>query len=252
MGRTRALLEQARLKNPKAEEAWLAGIRTEQRAGNTKAAEAVMAKALQVGRSGESGLPCARQWQHNQLMLRVAALSSGTARQLRQSWPGLCRCINCEIGCELLCTEVTAVLHAQHSGRTQPSCRTGHAIPCTTGVTMTSLWAGSAQLLSCLFKSWQGRHRQPGLAVLGGSSSCCAPKQQELPCSPCFLSAALLWSAASAAQLLSQPANPLCAEHRTSQTAECSRGRDAYAVKWTHRGAAALATGHLRRLWLWV
>ena len=65
MGRARALLEQARLKNPKAEEAWLAGIRTEQRAGNTKAAEAVMAKALQVGRRREAGLPCAKLRQHD-------------------------------------------------------------------------------------------------------------------------------------------------------------------------------------------
>lgn len=38
---------QGRLKNPKNEELWLAAVRTEQRAGNTKAAEALMAKALQ-------------------------------------------------------------------------------------------------------------------------------------------------------------------------------------------------------------
>jgi pre-mRNA-processing factor 6 len=38
---------QARLKNPKNEELWLAAVRTEQRAGNAKAAETLMAKALQ-------------------------------------------------------------------------------------------------------------------------------------------------------------------------------------------------------------
>jgi hypothetical protein len=49
VARARALLEQARLKNPKTDELWLAAIRTEQRAGNEKAADSVLAKALQVG-----------------------------------------------------------------------------------------------------------------------------------------------------------------------------------------------------------
>lgn len=35
---------QARLKNPKNEDLWLAAVRTEQRAGNGKAADALMAK----------------------------------------------------------------------------------------------------------------------------------------------------------------------------------------------------------------
>eukprot|EP00951_Prasinocladus_malaysianus_P047017 scaffold648512_cov45-Prasinocladus_malaysianus.AAC.1 len=35
-GKARATLEQARLKNPKNEDLWLAAIRTEQRAGNAK------------------------------------------------------------------------------------------------------------------------------------------------------------------------------------------------------------------------
>lgn len=51
----RALLEQARLKNPKSDQLWLAAVRMELRAGNTKAAEATMAKALQVGRRGSVG-----------------------------------------------------------------------------------------------------------------------------------------------------------------------------------------------------
>ena len=41
-------LWQARLKNPKSPQLWLAAVRTEARAQNTKAAEALMAKALQV------------------------------------------------------------------------------------------------------------------------------------------------------------------------------------------------------------
>jgi len=40
---------QARLKNPKSPQLWLAAVRTELRAQNTKAGEALMAKALQVG-----------------------------------------------------------------------------------------------------------------------------------------------------------------------------------------------------------
>ncbi|GLC38459.1 hypothetical protein PLESTB_001727900 [Pleodorina starrii] len=47
VGRARALLDQARLKNPKTEALWLAAIRTEQRAGNEKAADSTLAKALQ-------------------------------------------------------------------------------------------------------------------------------------------------------------------------------------------------------------
>jgi pre-mRNA-processing factor 6 len=39
---------QARHRNPKTPELWLAAIRTEQRAGNTKAAEALLAKGMQV------------------------------------------------------------------------------------------------------------------------------------------------------------------------------------------------------------
>jgi hypothetical protein len=45
---------QARLRNPKTDELWLAAVRIERHAGNEKAAEAVLAKALQVG--GTSGL----------------------------------------------------------------------------------------------------------------------------------------------------------------------------------------------------
>ena len=48
VGKARAMLEQARLKNPHQDELWLAAVRTEQRAANTKAADALMAKALQV------------------------------------------------------------------------------------------------------------------------------------------------------------------------------------------------------------
>ena len=39
---------QGRLKTPRNEELWLAAVRTELRAGNTKSADAVMAKALQA------------------------------------------------------------------------------------------------------------------------------------------------------------------------------------------------------------
>lgn len=41
-------LQQARHRNPKTPELWLSAIRTEQRAGSTKAAEALLAKGLQV------------------------------------------------------------------------------------------------------------------------------------------------------------------------------------------------------------
>lgn len=44
-----AAVLQARHRNPKTPELWLAAIRTEQRAGNTKAAEALLAKGMQVG-----------------------------------------------------------------------------------------------------------------------------------------------------------------------------------------------------------
>lgn len=47
-----AVCLQARHRNPKTPELWLAAIRTEQRAGSTKAAEALLAKGLQVGGGG--------------------------------------------------------------------------------------------------------------------------------------------------------------------------------------------------------
>ena len=40
---------QARLKNPRNAQLWLAAVRTELRAQNVKAGESLMAKALQVG-----------------------------------------------------------------------------------------------------------------------------------------------------------------------------------------------------------
>jgi len=43
-----AVLLQARHRNPKSPELWLAAIRTEQRAASTKAAEALLTKGLQV------------------------------------------------------------------------------------------------------------------------------------------------------------------------------------------------------------
>lgn len=48
MGKARALLEQARVRNPQHPDLWLAAARVELRAGNVKAAGNVMAKALQV------------------------------------------------------------------------------------------------------------------------------------------------------------------------------------------------------------
>jgi len=48
VARARALLEQGRSKNLKEPDIWLAAVRTEQRAGLLKAADALMAKALQV------------------------------------------------------------------------------------------------------------------------------------------------------------------------------------------------------------
>ena len=47
-GKARALLEQARLKNPAKDVLWLAAVHSEQRAGNPKAAESLIAKGLQV------------------------------------------------------------------------------------------------------------------------------------------------------------------------------------------------------------
>lgn len=57
IGKARAILEQARLKNPKQDQLWLAAIRTELRSGNNKAADALMAKALQV-KSMQCISPC--------------------------------------------------------------------------------------------------------------------------------------------------------------------------------------------------
>ena len=48
MPKARATLEQGRHRNRGSEELWLASVRTEQRAGLPKAADALMAKALQV------------------------------------------------------------------------------------------------------------------------------------------------------------------------------------------------------------
>ncbi len=50
-GRSRAKLEQGRQKNLRSEQLWLAAVRMELRAGMPKAADALLAKALQVGRS---------------------------------------------------------------------------------------------------------------------------------------------------------------------------------------------------------
>uniref|UniRef100_A0A7S0UWL8 Suppressor of forked domain-containing protein n=1 Tax=Polytomella parva TaxID=51329 RepID=A0A7S0UWL8_9CHLO len=44
--KARALLEQARLRNPKNDWIWLAAVRTEERAGKERAAEALLARAL--------------------------------------------------------------------------------------------------------------------------------------------------------------------------------------------------------------
>lgn len=58
-GRARALLEQARLKNPANEHLWLAAVRTEQQLGGPggKGADALMARALQVWPCSLSVLP---------------------------------------------------------------------------------------------------------------------------------------------------------------------------------------------------
>lgn len=49
MSKARATLEQGRHRNRGNEELWLTSVRTEQRAGLPKAADSLMAKALQVG-----------------------------------------------------------------------------------------------------------------------------------------------------------------------------------------------------------
>ena len=59
VGKARAVLEQARLKNPKQDQLWLAAVRTELRSGNTKAADALMAKALQVSQHSSKRSACA-------------------------------------------------------------------------------------------------------------------------------------------------------------------------------------------------
>ena len=56
-GKARALLEQARLKNPANDVLWLAAVHSEQRAGNAKAAESLIAKGLQVRCSASASLP---------------------------------------------------------------------------------------------------------------------------------------------------------------------------------------------------
>ena len=56
-GRARALLEQARLKNPANDVLWLAAVHSEQRAGNAKAAESLIAKGLQARSSASASLP---------------------------------------------------------------------------------------------------------------------------------------------------------------------------------------------------
>ena len=48
MTQARALLEQGRLKNPKKDQLWLLAVLTERKHNNTKVAESLMAKALQV------------------------------------------------------------------------------------------------------------------------------------------------------------------------------------------------------------
>jgi pre-mRNA-processing factor 6 len=48
MSKARAILEQGRHKNKGNEELWLTAVRTELRAGLPKAADSLMAKALQV------------------------------------------------------------------------------------------------------------------------------------------------------------------------------------------------------------
>ena len=69
---------QARLKNPKNEDLWLAAVRTEQRAGNSKAADALMAK---VPLSTPYN-PCL-WWRHGLVQ-----------HDLNKTWPSL-RCVRC-------------------------------------------------------------------------------------------------------------------------------------------------------------
>ena len=69
LAKARALLEQARLKNPKNPGLWLAAVRTELRGGNQKAGEALMAKALQVGWEGG-------QWHTREPVVGVAMVMS--------------------------------------------------------------------------------------------------------------------------------------------------------------------------------
>lgn len=52
MIRARAILERARLKNPKNAELWLESVRIEKRSGMREMAEKMMAKALQESESG--------------------------------------------------------------------------------------------------------------------------------------------------------------------------------------------------------
>jgi len=81
VSKARATLEQARHKNPGSEQLWLAAVRTEQRAALPKAADSLMAKALQVRR-------------------RSPALLILYCRQQR------CSCIvleACSVSCDSLC-----------------------------------------------------------------------------------------------------------------------------------------------------
>ena len=70
---------------------------------------------------------------------------------------------------------------------------------------LTGLWASSAQL--SVPELARDIFVSQGLWSFG-AAQCCAPKQQALLCCPFLLSAALLRSAASAAELLSQPGDP--------------------------------------------
>ena len=79
VGKARAILEQARLKNPHQDELWLAAVRTEQRSGNAKAADALMAKALQVY---ALACPLSRAFHH-------AAESVRETYWTTKAWPSL-------------------------------------------------------------------------------------------------------------------------------------------------------------------
>jgi len=81
VARARALLEQGRSKNLKEPDIWLAAVRTEQRAGLPKAADALMAKALQVT-TPSSRLGC---WHSSSKHCRRAMVfASVSARRCRQ------------------------------------------------------------------------------------------------------------------------------------------------------------------------